>query len=120
MQADDMTIMTLDGIILARALCPNMEEQHAQALLQQLLAAIEQTPSAPVLLDLSKVATMPSMAIGALVTLWKKLQDGHQRFILVGLQTPVLHTLAVCRLDKLFEFCDSEEEAKIRLRPPAV
>jgi anti-anti-sigma factor len=119
MQPNEITITTEDGIIFARVDSANLDERHAQALLQQLLAAVEQTPTSPVLLNLSQVATLPSMVIGALVTLWKKLQDSHQRFVLVGLQGPVRQTLAVCRLDKLFEFCDGEDEARNRLRPPA-
>jgi anti-anti-sigma factor len=116
MQPNDITIE--DQIIVARVQTAHLDEPQAQALLQQLLAAVAQSPAVPVLLNLTQVATMPSMAIGALVTLWKKLQDGRQKFILVGMQGPVRNTLAVCRLDKLFEFCDSEEEARNRLRPP--
>jgi hypothetical protein len=47
------------------------------------------------------------------------LHASRQRFILVGMRGLVCHTLAVCRLDKLFVFCDSEDEARNRLRPPA-
>ena len=117
MPPNDIAITTENGIIVVRVQAANLEEQHAQSLLQQVTAAAAQTPAAPVLLNLSPVAYMPSMAIGALVTLWKKLQESRQRLILVGAQSPVRHTLAVCRLDKLFEFCDGEEAAKNRLRP---
>jgi anti-anti-sigma factor len=118
MQPNEIAITTEDGIIVARVATAHLDEQQAQALLQQLLAAVAQSPAVPVLLNLTQVTTMPSMAIGALVTLWKKLQDSHQRFVLVGLQGPVRQTLSVCRLDKLFEFCDGEEEAMKRLHPP--
>ena len=117
MDAKNIAITSQDGIIVARVGFANLEEQHAQALMQQLLQAIEQAPGAPVLLNLSQVAAMPSMAIGALVTIWKKCQDGRRRFILVGMQAPVRNTLALCRLDKLFEFSESEEQAKGRLQP---
>jgi anti-anti-sigma factor len=119
MQPNEIAITTEDGIIVARVAATHLDETQAQALLQQLLAAVAQSPVSPVLLNVSQVATMPSMAIGALVTLWKKMQDGRQRFVLVGMQGPVRQTLAVCRLDKLFEFCDGEEEARKRLHPPA-
>ena len=117
MKSDDIQISTEDGLVIARVQAPHLEEDHAQLLLQELLPACEKLPTAPVLVNLSQVTTMPSMAIGALVTLWKKLQDRKQRLILVGAQGAVRHTLAVCRLDKLFEFSESEGEAKKRVNP---
>ncbi len=117
MQDDTITISTVDGFIVARVTVPHFEESHAQALLTKLSAAAEEAPATPVLLDLSRVASMPSMVIGAMVTLWKKFQDSKQRFILVGLQQPVRNTLAICRLDRLFEMADNEEAAKKRVRP---
>lgn len=117
MEADEITIDAQDGILLARAAYPCLEDEHAQALMQRVLSAAEQTPVLPVVLDLSQVNSMPSMSIGALVALWKKLKDGKRRFILAAVQPQVRQTLAVCRLDKLFELCDSVEEAKRRLGP---
>jgi anti-anti-sigma factor len=117
MQASDIKTATEEGIIFARIEVTHLEEEHAQMLLQGVMAAAAQTPAAPIIVNMSKVASMPSMAIGALVTLWKKVQDSRQRLILVGMQGAVRNTLSVCRLDKFFEFCDSETEAKKRVHP---
>ena len=115
--ANDITITAQDGILLTRMECAHMEDQHAQALVVQLMAAVEQTPTLPIVLDLSQVTVMPSMSIGVLVTLWKTFQGRRQRFILADVQPQIRQTLTLCRLDKLFELCDSVEEAKLRLRP---
>ncbi len=116
-RANDITITAQEGIILARVECEHMEDQHAQALVVQLVAAADQAPSLPIVLDLSQVSIMPSMSISVLVTLWKKFQGSGQRFILADVQPQVRRTLTICRLDKVFELSDTVEEARLRLRP---
>jgi len=116
-QANEITITAQDGIILARVTCAHMEDQHAQALVVQLMAAADESPSLPIVLDLSAVAIMPSMSIGVLVTLWRSFHDRRQRFILAAAQPSVRQTLTLCRLDKVLEICDGVEEARLRLRP---
>lgn len=115
-QANEITITTQDGILLARVDCAHMEDQHAQALMIQLSAAADQAASLPIVLDLSQVTIMPSTSIGVLISLWKKFQASQTRFILADLQPNVRQTLTICRLDKLLELCDNVEEAKLRLR----
>jgi anti-anti-sigma factor len=116
-QANEITIAVQDGILLTTIECAHMEDQHAQALVLQLMAAVEQSPGLPVVLDLSRVTIMPSMSIGVLVTLWRKFQSSGQRFVLAGPQPQVRQTLTVCRLDKLLELCDSVADARRRLGP---
>ena len=69
------------------------------------------------MLDLSQVTIMPSMSIGVLVALGKTFQECRRRFILADVRPQVRQTLTLCRLDRLPEFCDSAEEAKLRLLP---
>jgi len=116
-EPNEIAITVQDGVLLARVECAHMEDQHAQALVVQLMAATEQSPGLPVILDLSQVTVMPSMSIGVLLTLWKTFQGRRQRFILADVQPNIRQTLTVCRLDKILELCDSVEEAKVRLRP---
>jgi anti-anti-sigma factor len=114
-EANQITITNQDDMVEARVECAHMEDQHAQALLVQVAAAADESPSTPFVLDLSNVAVMPSMSIGVLVTLWKRFRDSGQRLILAGLQPQVRRTLTLCRIDKLLDICDSVEEARQRL-----
>jgi len=116
MPESDVTTTTQDGVILVKVAAANLDEQVAQSMMEQTQAAADLDPAAPVILNLTSVEAMPSMAIGALVTLWKKLQENGQRLVLAGTQAAVRNTLAVCRLDKLFEFCDTEATALSRVR----
>ena len=74
-------------------------------------AAAEQAPGLPVVVDLSNVQVMPSMAIGALVSMWKTIKTDERRFVLVGLQPRVRETLTICRLTTLFEIHETVDEA---------
>ena len=109
-------IKTDEEIILAALQCTRMEDEHAQAMQTEVLAAAEQASHLPVVLDMSKVEMLPSLSIGALVTLLQKFKQDGRRFVLVGLQPKARETLTVCRLDKLFEICDSLEETLSRIR----
>lgn len=111
-----LVIKTNDEIVLATLECARMEDEHARAVQTEVIAAAAQAPNLPIVLDMSKVEMLPSLSIGALVTLLQKFKQDGQRFMLVGLRPKARETLTVCRLDKLFEICDSLEEALSRIR----
>jgi anti-anti-sigma factor len=117
MPSPSIIISVIDGILMARIDHPQLNEDIARDMVDDIAAAADRQPDMPVLLDLSKVSFLPSMAIGALVTLLKKLQEGKHRLMISGAQTPVRTTLAMCRVDKLFQFADTENDARARLRP---
>jgi anti-sigma B factor antagonist len=78
-----------------------------------LASAAEKHPNLPIVLDLTPVNYVPSMALGTLVMFMRQLKDTSQRFVLVGLQPEVRTVLAITRLDKLFEIkTDLEAAAK--------
>ncbi len=114
-ESSAITITSEGPMLLAKVHCEHMGDDAAQALGAEVLAAAAQAAALPVVLDLSAVTMIPSLCIGSLVALWRNFSQGKRRFILVGLQPKVRETLTVCRLDKLFEICDSLDEAKTRL-----
>lgn len=118
-EPDVISVTERDGIILVKVGCERMEDKYARAMQTQVDQASGQTPSLPVVLDMSMVTILPSISIGALVTLWEEFKRTGRRFILVGLQDEIRETLRICRLDKLFEICESVDDALSRLRPPA-
>src|SRR5262249_27415887 len=80
-----------------------MDDVACHALQQEVLSAAEKQPDLPMFLDLSEVKFVPSLGLGTLVMLNRKLKDKGQRFALVGVQPDVRSILALTRLDKLFE-----------------
>lgn len=76
-------------------------------------------PKTAVILDLTAVEYIPSLGLGALVSLLRHLREKEHRLMLAGLRPDVRTTLAVTRLDKLFEIYPSFDEAVRRLRETA-
>jgi len=118
-QASEIVITPHEEIVLAALEFPRMRDEQADAVQAEVAAAAEKTPDLPVVLDMSKVEYVPSRGIGALVALLQKFKQDSRRFILADLQPHVRETLTVCRLDKLFELCDSVDEALARIREPS-
>ena len=80
-----------------------MDDAACHELQREVLSAAEKEPQLPILLDLSEIKFVPSLGLGTLVMLNRKLKDKGQRFALVGVHPDVRAILALTRLDKLFE-----------------
>ena len=106
----------LETFLLAKPQCAELDEQHTSDMQQKIQEAAKQAPELPVILDMSEVHFLPSLSIGALVSLFQDSKQRQQRFILVGLQPEVRQTLAVCRLDKLFEIYETVETARQKIQ----
>ncbi|MHC4521325.1 MAG: STAS domain-containing protein [Planctomycetota bacterium] len=104
-----------DMFVLAKLQCAELDEAHASDMQKKTQAAAEESPDLAVVLDMSRVQFIPSLSLGALVTLLQHTKQRQQRFILVGLRPEVRQTFAVCRLDKLFEIYDTVEAAQSRI-----
>jgi len=64
-----------------------------------------------VVVDLSHVKILPSLALGLLVQISKKCKARQQKLILAAPAPQIRQVFAVTRLDRLFEFADSVENA---------
>ncbi len=104
------TIDRRDGLVVAVVEQADMDAEATNRMRAEVLAAAEESRASNVVLDLSKVAFFPSMALGAIVVVLNTLKQHGQKFILVGLQPAVRDALAVTRLDKLFEIRDDVED----------
>jgi anti-anti-sigma factor len=93
-----------------------LDDTVLEEMQREVPAAAGQRPGLPVVLDMSEVRFVPSVALGALVLLMRNLKrDGH-RLLVVGLQPEVRNVLAMTRIDKLLELRDNFEEALNHLR----
>ena len=106
----------LETFILAKLRCTELDEQHTSDMQKKVQEAAEQAPELAVILDMSEVGFVPSLSLGALVTLLQKSKHRQQRFILVSLEPEVRQMLALCRLDKLFEIYDTIETASQKIQ----
>ena len=98
-----------DNLLVAVVQQESLDEEGTGKMRAEVLAGAEQARDLPVVLDLSKVGFFPSVSLGAVVVLLNTLKKAGQKLILVGLQPPVRESLAITRLDKLFEIRDDVE-----------
>ena len=115
-EPNEIRIETDDHAVLATIDGARLDEALACSLQARIAEAAEAAEHLPVLIDMSRVEFMPSMAIGALVSMWQKFKKADRRFILAGLQPHVRQTLTVCRLDRVFDLCDTVDDALSRIR----
>jgi len=106
----------LETFLLVRPRCAKLDEQHTSDMQEKIQEAAEQEPDLAIILDMSEVQLLPSLSIGALVCLMQNSKQRQQRFILIGLQPEVRQTLAICRLDKMFEIYDAFETASQKIQ----
>ena len=64
-----------------------------------------------VVIDLSKVQLLPSLALGLLVQISSKCKARQQKLKLAGVQPSVRQVFAITRLDRVFEFAPTVEAA---------
>ncbi len=105
-----------DEMILVVVQCTQMDEDETCELQAAVSAAAAKARHLPVVLDLSRVEIVPSLSIGALVNLLRELEREGQRFILAHILPGFRVTLAITRLDKVFEVCDNVDDALARIR----
>jgi anti-anti-sigma factor len=105
----EMELKKHETFLLAKLRCAELDEQHTSDMQKKIQEASAQAPELPIAVEMSDVHLLPSLSIGVLVSLSEKTRHRQQRFILIGLQPEVRQTLAICRLDKIFEIYDTIE-----------
>lgn len=94
------------NVVVVRVQAERLDEGNLAAIRAETSAAGEESPQLAVVLDLAKVGFMPSLSLGGLVQLLQIFKVRGQRLMLTGLQPAVRETMAITRLDRLFEIQD--------------
>ena len=115
-EQESLVIHPHDEIIHAEVQCAELDEDVSNEMQDRMLEAAATNRRLPVVLDMSKVAFVPSLSIGALVTLLTELKKADQRLLLVGLQSPVREVLAITHLDRIFDIHDTVDAALDHIR----
>lgn len=104
-----------DQALIATVEVAEIDYRTSGQLRSEIVAAASDAPNLVIILDISNVQILPSVALGALVALTRIFKKENQRFILAGPNPEIRDTLAVCRLDKMFEIHETPEEALTHL-----
>jgi anti-anti-sigma factor len=85
----------------------------------QLVATLQETPGATVVVDLEPLSYFGSVVLEFLVTLWRPISKSQGRLIVVAPSVVGREVLGVARLDQVWSVVPSQAEA-LRLVEPAV
>jgi anti-anti-sigma factor len=106
------------GAIVARAHVKMMDDDALKTLMRLVDNACTGTGGGGgagsvqlVVIDLSKVTIVPSMALGLLVQMSNKCKAREQRLKLAGVPPQVRQVFSITRLDRVFQFADSVDAA---------
>jgi anti-anti-sigma factor len=104
---------TADGnAIVARANVKMMDDEALKTLTRLVDDACTGSGGVQlVVIDLSKVTIVPSMALGLLVQMSNKCKAREQRLKLAGVPPQVRQVFTITRLDRVFQFADSVDAA---------
>ena len=106
--APTVTIEKVGGAIVAR---PQVKLMDAAAIKALKLSVAEAAGAPLVVIDLSRVAILPSLALGGLLEIANACKARQQTLKLAGIQPKIRKVLSVTRLDTLFPIVDSVEAA---------
>lgn len=93
--------------IVAAVMCRQLNHDTSQRLRTELEAAVAQSPTLPLVLDVSQVEFMPSLAMGMLVTTHKTLTQAGRKCVVTGFQPFVLESLKLAGLHRFFVIHDT-------------
>lgn len=84
--------------------------------LKKLIGVIDEAAGADsgvklVILDLSRITILPSLALGLMVQISRNCKTRDQKLKLAGVQPHIRKVFSVTRLDRVFQFTDSVEAA---------
>jgi anti-anti-sigma factor len=107
-----ITVEKVGGAIVARLQVKMLDDDALRTLTRSIDEASESDPGGRlVILDLSRVAIVPSLALGLLVQILNKCGARRQALRLVGVQPQIRKVLSITRLDRIFQLADSVEAA---------
>ena len=100
-----------EGVVVMTVRCDQLDEEKTRRMQDEFMTALTDVSDKTAVLDMSAVEFIPSLSLGALVTLSKNCRDQGLRFALAALQPEVRSSLAITHLDKLFEIHDTVDDA---------
>lgn len=108
----NITLERRDNAVIVRPQAKIMDDDALKALIRLLdEAAGANSGIALVILDLSGITILPSLALGLLVQMSKNCKAREQKLKLARLQPQIRKVFAVTRLDRVFPIADTIESA---------
>ncbi len=100
----DVTVVTVNDSSV-------LDTLQVQQVGDELYNLVDNKAVRKMVLDFGKVQFLSSSALGVLITLRKKAEAIKARIIICGMRPELMKVFKITRLDKMFEFKDTEEQA---------
>lgn len=100
-----------DVVIVHLAASRILDESNVAQISEHLFALVEGEGCRKLLVDFSAVEYLSSAALGALITLDKKLKAATGRMRFCGMDPKIHQVFAVTRLDKIFDIREDRQAA---------
>ncbi len=88
-----------------------LDMAEVQQIGEQLFELVDNQARKKIILDFSKVKSLSSSALGVLITLRHKADAIKGKVVVCSLRKELQRVFKISRFDKLFTFCDDEEQA---------
>ena len=115
-QQTHVSITDAEGITIATVEVPEISPSVTEALLAWRNESGNTDQPVKLVMDLSKVKFIDSVALGALVVLLRRIRQNGGRLALAGLTGHAMRVLQVTNLEKVFELFDDVSSAIDGLR----
>jgi len=96
---------------VARPQMKMMDDQSLKTLVRMIEELSPESAVGGVIIDLSRVTILPSLALGLLVQISNTCKAREQKLTLAGLQPQIRKVFTITRLDRVFQIADSVEAA---------
>ena len=106
------SVETRGHAVIARSPSKLLDDREFKALAEGIDKASDGNPNlSVVVLDLSAVRILPSLALGLLVQLSNRCKSRRQRLVLAAVQPQVRQVFTVTQLDRVFAFAPGVDAA---------
>jgi anti-anti-sigma factor len=96
---------------IARVKVKLLDDKELKVLARMIDECCGDSDAEAIVVDLSRVQLLPSVALGALVQLANKWKARNKRFTLAGVTPTIRQVFAITKLDRILELADSVEAA---------
>jgi anti-anti-sigma factor len=100
-----------DRAVLATVVCRDLELDTTAKLQSELTTALDAAPTRSLVLDLSSVEFVPSLALGLMVKVRKALAQDGRKCVLVGVRPLVRDAMRATALDRFLVLRGTVDEA---------
>ena len=105
-----LQIQENENAVVVTIQCAEFDHDTTAQLRAEIDGVVASTSTLPVMLDLSNVTFMPSMALGVLIEIANRCKSQQRRLILVGVTPTVQDVIKLCNLGSFFEIRDCVED----------